>query len=80
MPQNSNWKMLVSVAMLGGIGFTVSMFIANLSFGSAEMGNAELLSQSKLGIVVGSLLAGLLGYLLLWLTLPKTDELHEENE
>lgn len=80
MPQNSNWKMLVSVAMLGGIGFTVSMFIANLSFGSAEMGNAELLSQSKLGIVVGSLLAGLLGYLLLRLTLPKADELHEENE
>ncbi|MBR5551857.1 MAG: Na+/H+ antiporter NhaA [Muribaculaceae bacterium] len=80
MPQNSNWKMLVSVAMLGGIGFTVSMFIANLSFGSAEMGNAELLSQSKLGIVVGSILAGLLGYLLLRLTLPKADELHEENE
>lgn len=80
MPQNSNWKMLLSVAMLGGIGFTVSMFIANLSFGSAEMGNAELLSQSKLGIVVGSLLAGLLGYLLLRLTLPKADELHEENE
>ena len=80
MPQHSNWKMLMSVAMLGGIGFTVSMFIANLSFGASDTCNVELLSQSKLGIVVGSLVAGLLGYIMLRLTLPKHNlPQHDDN-
>lgn len=69
MPQYSNWKMLLSVAMLGGIGFTVSMFIANLSFGSID--SMQLLNQSKLGIIVGSIVSGLLGYFMLKVTLPK---------
>lgn len=69
MPQYSNWKMLLSVAMLGGIGFTVSMFIANLSFGSID--SMQLLNQSKLGIIVGSIASGLLGYFMLRVTLTK---------
>ncbi len=73
MPESSNWKMLASVAMLGGIGFTVSLFIANLSFGSmGELGNL-LLSESKLGILVGSLLSGILGFVLLHRYLPKKE-------
>ena len=79
MPQYSNRKMLMSVAMLGGIGFTVSMFIANLSFGASETYNADLLSQSKLGIVVGSLVSGLLGYILLRITLPKQEISQNED-
>lgn len=71
MPENSNWKMIAGIAMLGGIGFTVSLFIANLSFGSGDAHAAELLNNAKLGIVIGSLTAGILGYLLLTLTLPK---------
>lgn len=71
MPEHSNWKMLASVAMLGGIGFTVSLFIANLSFGSPDPGSVALLNHAKLGIVVGSLLAGVIGYLLLNKTLRK---------
>lgn len=71
MPEHSNWKMMGSIAMLGGIGFTVSIFIANLSFGSMGDEGASLLSHAKLGIVIGSLLAGILGYLLLHRTLPK---------
>jgi len=71
MPEHSNWKMMASIAMLGGIGFTVSMFIANLSFGSMGEEGASLLSHAKLGIVIGSLLAGVTGYLLLRRTLPK---------
>lgn len=72
MPEASNWKMLASIATLGGIGFTVSLFIANLSFGAiGEEGNA-LLSHAKLGIVIGSLLSGILGYILLHKTLPKS--------
>ncbi len=71
MPEHSNWSMMASIAMLGGIGFTVSIFIANLSFGSMGEEGASLLSHAKLGIVIGSLLAGILGYLLLHRTLPK---------
>lgn len=70
MPAYSNWKMMASVALLGGIGFTVSLFIATLSYG----GNLEfsyLLNHAKLGIVVGSLLAGILGFIILHYTLPK---------
>ncbi len=66
MPENTDWRMLASIAVLGGIGFTVSLFIANLSFGN----ETELLDHAKLGIVAGSLLSGIIGYVLLHLTLP----------
>lgn len=69
MPDAANWKMMAAVSMLGGIGFTVSLFIANLSFGTAA--EADLLNHAKLGIVVGSLLAGILGFCLLSATLPR---------
>lgn len=71
MPYRSNWAMLASVAMLGGIGFTVSLFIANLSFGSMGAHGADLLNHAKLGIVVGSLLSGIIGYIMLNHTLPR---------
>ena len=68
-PKNSSWMMLAAISMLGGIGFTVSLFIATLSFGGA--GQESLLDHAKLGIVVGSLTAGLLGFLWLHKVLPK---------
>ncbi len=71
MPVRSNWKMLGAVSMLGGIGFTVSLFIANLSFGSMGEHGAYLLDHAKLGIVVGSVVAGVLGFISLRHTLPK---------
>ncbi|MDE6085337.1 MAG: Na+/H+ antiporter NhaA [Muribaculaceae bacterium] len=71
MPEKSNWKMLSSVSMLGGIGFTVSLFIANLSFGSMGEHGLDLLNHAKLGIVVGSVLAGVLGFIVLHFTLPR---------
>ena len=82
MPARSNWKMVASIAMLGGIGFTVSLFIANLSFGSMGAHGQDLLDHSKLGIVIGSFLSGLLGYLFLRFTLPKhnAEDPSEENE
>ena len=68
MPSGMTWKNLSGIALLGGLGFTVSLFIANLSFGSS---NPELLNQAKLGVLTGTALAGLLGYLVLKLVLPK---------
>lgn len=71
MPEGTNWARLASVSLLGGIGFTVSLFIANLSFGSGDPLLSILMNDSKLGILVGSLLAGILGWVALHFTLPK---------
>lgn len=71
MPDESNWRMMASMAMLGGIGFTVSLFIANLSFGSMGTVGVDLLNHAKIGIVVGSLVAGLGGFLMLHHFLPR---------
>lgn len=71
MPEGSDWRMLGAVSMLGGIGFTVSLFIANLSFSGGDAPGAMLLDQAKIGIVVGSLLAGVLGYVALSRYLPR---------
>ena len=72
MPAHSDWHQMASIAMLGGIGFTVSLFIATLSFGG-DPAMAELLKHAKLGIVVGSVLAGLIGFIWLHKTLPHGD-------
>ena len=69
MPAHADWHMMASIAMLGGIGFTVSLFIATLSFG-ADPSAASLLSHAKLGIVVGSLVSGIGGFVWLHKTLP----------
>lgn len=71
MPEGCNWKQVASVALLAGIGFTVSLFIANLSFGTGDPALSQLLDNAKLGILVGSLLAGVGGWLALHFTLPK---------
>ena len=61
------WSNLAGISLLGGIGFTVSLFIANLSFGD----DAIMLSQAKLGVLLGTLIAGILGCVVLYFTLPK---------
>lgn len=70
LPKGCNWKMMSSIAVLGGIGFTVSLFIANLSFGGGDAGANYLLQHAKIGIVVGSVLSGIVGFLLLHHFLP----------
>ncbi|WP_290452412.1 Na+/H+ antiporter NhaA [uncultured Muribaculum sp.] len=70
MPKGSDWRMIMGVSALGGIGFTVSLFIANLSFDSMGAAGVALLNEAKIGIVVGSLLSGLAGCLILKRFLP----------
>lgn len=72
MPQGTSWPMMAGAAVLGGIGFTVSLFIANLSFESMGAIGETLLSQAKIGIIIGSLIAGIGGYLLLRHFLPRS--------
>ena len=67
MVTGMTWKNLAGICLLGGVGFTVSLFISNLSFGN----NLQLLNQAKLGVLCGSFLAGILGYIVLSLSLPR---------
>lgn len=70
LPQGSNWKAFASVCMLCGIGLTVSIFIADLSYAGSSCGTA-LLDQAKLGILCGSLVSAIIGCILLNRYLPK---------
>ncbi|HEC20679.1 MAG TPA: Na+/H+ antiporter NhaA [Gammaproteobacteria bacterium] len=63
LPAGTSLSQIAGVALLGGIGFTMSIFIAELGF----VGQPELLLMAKTGILAASLLAGLGGYLWLWL-------------
>ncbi len=70
-PEGMTVPRLVSLSVLGGIGFTVSLFIANLSYDTPEL--VGLLNEAKLGIFVGTILSGLVGYLLLRSLRPEED-------
>jgi len=59
LPDNVNWSLLYGVSLLCGVGFTMSLFIGSLAF---EQSSASPLFQDRLGIVIGSLISGLLGY------------------
>ena len=65
-PPSISWGQVLGVSLLGGIGFTMSIFIANLAF--AESAN---LPSAKLAILCASLVAGIVGYLLLRFTSSK---------
>ena len=80
VPEGCNWKQLASVALLAGIGFTVSLFIANLSFDTGDPILSPLLDNAKLGILVGSLLAGFGGWLALYFTLPKEKKEEKDSQ
>lgn len=70
MPAGATWKAFASVCMLCGIGFTVSMFLADLSYSGTENG-AVLLNNAKLGILIGTILSAIAGSILLHINLPK---------
>ena len=70
LPQGADWKSFASVCMLCGIGLTVSIFIADLSYAALESGTT-LLAEAKLGILCGSLISAIAGSILLNKFLPK---------
>lgn len=79
MPSLTTWGMIAGVSLLGGIGFTVSLFIASLAFSPADAVQASLLNLSKLGIVVASLIAGASGYFTLRATTSRTARLPRQR-
>lgn len=62
LPPSVNWRHIIGVSMLGGIGFTMSLFISGLSFT-----RPEFIDFSKLGIFMGSIISALAGYIMLTL-------------
>ena len=66
LPENVTWRHVYGVACLTGVGFTMSLFIGSLAFGAADEMNAV-----RLGVVLGSVLSGLFGYVLLNSAAPK---------
>lgn len=61
LPAGASWRQLWGMALLCGIGFTMSLFIAQLGFPTSAL----LVEEAKLGILLGSLASGLAGYLVL---------------
>lgn len=81
LPEGCSWKSFASVCMLGGIGFTVSMFIADLSYYPlGEIGKVYL-NNAKIGILGGSVISSLISIILLNKTLPSktTQNIPKEN-
>lgn len=70
MPDKSNWKQVIGVGLLAGIGFTMSIFISILSF----MGQDLIMAEAKFSILIASLLSGILGSILL-ISINKKKEL-----
>ena len=67
LPARASWAQFYGIALLCGIGFTMSLFIGLLAFPDSE----ALQSQTKIGVIAGSLLSGICGWLLLRLARPE---------
>jgi Na+:H+ antiporter, NhaA family len=66
LPEDLNWKLIFGVGILGGIGFTMSIFITLLAFD-----NTVVINNSKLYIIIASLLTGILGFTFLKIVFQK---------
>ncbi len=73
LPKGANWKHIYGTAIIGGIGFTMSVFIADLA-----LVNGTSLALAKLSIILGSLLSGVLGSIYIY-TMTRKDEKREEQ-
>ena len=69
-PQDSNWAMLYGIALLCGVGFTMSLFIGSLAF---EHGGFSQGVALRIGVIGGSVISGFLGWLVLHFSLPKKE-------
>ncbi len=68
LPRNVDFRQIIGLAFLGGLGFTMSIFISNLSFESTH-----LLNSAKIGILIGSFIASIIGYYVIKHSLKKKE-------
>ena len=76
LPGDCGWIPIFAVALLCGIGFTVSLFIGNLAFGDV---GEETINLVKLGVLGGSTCAGIMGYIALRIGLPPSSRESQAN-
>jgi NhaA family Na+:H+ antiporter len=69
MPEGMNTKKLIGLGLLAGIGFTMSIFISNLAFPN----NTVLIEDSKTSVLIASLMAAILGWIVLKSISGKTE-------
>jgi NhaA family Na+:H+ antiporter len=60
LPEHTNWSHMLGAAILGGVGFTMAIFVANLAYAEAAT-----VAAAKIGILAGSMVAGVAGFLVL---------------
>ena len=76
LPPDLKWGHVIGAGIIGGIGFTMSIFITNLAF----IGNAEAINASKMAILLASLTAGIVGFLWLrFICIPGAKSLSADN-
>ncbi len=71
MPRGMSWLSLYGTSVLCGVGFTMSLFIGSLAF---ESSGVDMIFDERLGIIVGSLFSGVVGYLILRVSLQRNAE------
>lgn len=76
LPTGTTWRAIRGVSLLGGIGFTMSLFIAGLAFPGAP----QLNEDAKIGIFAASLVAGIVGFLVLRGMMPVDETLRDAAE
>ena len=75
LPNDLKWKNIVGAGLLGGIGFTMSIFITLLAFD-----NETLINNAKFAIIMASIISGIIGFTYLKLTLSKKEAVVVQNE
>ena len=68
LPKNVNWMHMLGAGILGGVGFTMAIFVANLAFA-----DPAIIINAKVAILSSSLFAGVFGFLFLWKQAQKTE-------
>lgn len=70
LPEGTNFMQIIGVSILAGVGFTMSIFVANLAFTD----NAMFLDSAKVGIIIGSVISGIIGAIVLKMASKKKSE------
>lgn len=80
LPDGVNMVHVMGMSLLAGIGFTVSMFISDLSFTTGDPGDAVRLANAKVGILMGSLVSAIVGLLILFFSSGGKRYLDEDDD
>ena len=76
LPTGIEFKQILGIAAIAGVGFTMSIFIDNLAFA----GDLTSINSAKVGIIIGSIISGILGYSILRLTGKKESTTYKTNK